>query len=123
MPSQVTRGAEALRSVATTPAESPATMSTPPAANPRPSTPASAGKDNTRRGSLLMWPFTTEREVVRWEASYRESGHQPWHTSPCNTAGSFVRFVLGNSDGTEVARSEISGDQAFVPSVTPGRDA
>ena len=119
-PSRATRGAEALGSVATTPAQSPATTSTPPATTRRPSTPTSVGKANTGRGSLLMWPFTTEREVVRWETSYSEGGHQPWHTSPCDTAGSFVRFVLGYSDVTEVARCEIRGDQAFVTVGHPG---
>ena len=112
--SQVTRSVDAFGSVATTPAKFPAVTSTPSAATPRPSTPTSAGKDKARRGSLLMWPFTTEREVVRWEASNREGGHQPWHTSPCDTAGSFLRMVLGYSDVTEVARCEIRGDQAFV---------
>ena len=73
-----------------------------------------------RGASLLLWPFTNKREVVRWEASDREGGHQPWHTSPCDTAGSFVRFVLAYSDVSEVARCEIRGDQAWVTAGYPG---
>jgi hypothetical protein len=63
---------------------------------------------------LLLWPFTSSAEVAVWEASYRAGGHQPWHASPCDTASSFVQYVLAYSDVTEVAECKIRADDAWV---------
>jgi hypothetical protein len=67
--------------------------------------------------SLLLWPFTSARQVTDWEASYRDGGHQPWHASPCETASSFVQYVLGFNEVSQIASCQISGSDAWV---TPG---
>jgi hypothetical protein len=116
---EATAGSAAGTSRAESP-ESPAGSSTAHAAPRRRSTSGSAGSDNNaRRGPVMMWPFTSASEVRAWEASYRQGGHQPWHTSPCDTASSFLRSVLAYSDVTEIARCEIRGDQAWVTAGYP----
>ncbi len=98
-------------------AASPAPASAAPTTTPPPrSTPARV----TQAGPLLLWPFTTRGQAAEWERSFREGGHQPWHTSPCDTGQSFVQFVLGFSEVTEVARCEVSGDDAWVTVGYPG---
>jgi hypothetical protein len=118
-PSQLPREVDAVASAGTPGAELAAsTPSAAPAAK-RPATP-NVGSSTTRRGPLLLWPFTSSAEVAIWEASYRADGHQPWHASPCETASSFVQYVLGYSDVTEVAECTIRAGDAWVTVGYPG---
>jgi hypothetical protein len=74
------------------PAPGPTTPTTTgPAAPPPTPTPRTAGRYQ------LLFPFATDAEAQAWQREAAPQGHQPWHTSPEQTALAFTGF-LGFTD-------------------------
>lgn len=80
---------------------------------PRRSAPRPTAVRRAPERPRLLWPFTTQNAVLQWEAAYREGGHQPWHTSACDTGELYARYVLALANPT-VDTCTVRGDQAWV---------
>jgi hypothetical protein len=61
-----------------------------------------------------MWPFTSESDAAAWQQAYRNSGKQPWHLDPGQTALSFTNGFLGFDEIGLVVSKAVRGDEAFV---------
>ncbi|MFJ8669821.1 hypothetical protein [Streptomyces sp. NPDC093600] len=65
-------------------------------------------------GLQPVWPFATLAQAQEWERAYRESGHQPWHRDPEQTALAFTRGYLGFKEIDRVSLRKVSGRHARI---------
>jgi hypothetical protein len=113
----------------TTPATSPATVTTPPApvatlptTSPSPGgLPATTARPVTTTTSPVavfgyspLWPFRTQAEARTWEAAYRSGGQQPWHLDAAQTALSFTDGYLGFTAINKVVSQTVGATEAHV---------
>jgi hypothetical protein len=105
------------RRVVTTPGASSSTVPTPgPTTSPPspvvvapPATPQAAAF-----GYQPLYPFQDQAAADAWRTSHRQTGVQPWHLDPAQTALTFSRGYLGYTDISTAFSSRIEGKEAFV---------
>jgi hypothetical protein len=66
-------------------------------------------------GFQPLWPFATRADAEQWQQESADSGAQPWHLDPEQTALSFTQGFLGFTDITQVVgTSDVRADEAWV---------
>jgi hypothetical protein len=66
-------------------------------------------------GFQPLWPFPTRAEAEQWQQESADTGAQPWHLDPEETALNFTQGFLGFTDITQVVgSSDIRANDAWV---------
>ncbi|WP_460366811.1 hypothetical protein, partial [Actinocorallia lasiicapitis] len=65
-------------------------------------------------GYRPLWPFASLREAERWQRSYREGGHSPWHLDAAETALQFTTGYLGLPGIDRTTNRRIAPTEAHI---------